>query len=338
MKPADKGNSIIYEAGSRAASALRSLVRVLRAGVLPRERAPVRRISRAIGNPKPVAKTGNLPQLVRTLVTDYRLRLQGLPSVKFHIENHLDADAELAVSAGELKKALGKLIENAIRGIDGVGEVHIKLTSGNDQIAIAISDNGKGMLPDKVDRIRKNGFNLTKLNASGYGLVDIKFWCEDKNGGFTLESAPKNGTTVYLFLPSARASYDYVLLESDTMIHLLWKKLAELHGKRVLHLRGIHELAENLGELSPVTPFYIDHDLTERLSGLDVAKDLFFQGYRNIYMTLDHQESFASKTTFVRDIVKKDPPWVEPVAVDQANSHDEARADDNVVSISALQL
>ncbi len=93
------------------------------------------------------------------------------------------------------------LIKNAIDAIKGAGQIHISSEITGNQIAIDISDNGKGISKQNLKTIFEPGFT-TKERGWGLGLSLTKRIIEDYHKGkiFVKESEPFKKTTFRILL------------------------------------------------------------------------------------------------------------------------------------------
>jgi signal transduction histidine kinase len=70
-------------------------------------------------------------------------------------------------------------------------------------LEVAVADNGSGMDVDTADRAIEPFFTTKPIGkGSGLGLSQVYGMVEQLGGRFELETAPGQGTTVRLFLPT----------------------------------------------------------------------------------------------------------------------------------------
>ena len=110
----------------------------------------------------------------------------------------------------QLRGLFVNLIKNAIQAMDNGGGivVNVNITDINSQnpdtqvkfLEIKIEDTGCGMLPDAIERAFEP-FYTTKGSGTGLGLTIVKKIIDMHKGRIYIESAPKRGTTVCVFLP-----------------------------------------------------------------------------------------------------------------------------------------
>jgi two-component system sensor histidine kinase HydH len=106
----------------------------------------------------------------------------------------LDADAR------KLRQALLNLVLNAIQASpQGAAVEVIVLVEGNGA-RITVHDDGFGMTPDVLERIRKPYFT-TKEGGTGLGVAVARGLVEQHGGRLEFKSAPGKGTTVAMTLP-----------------------------------------------------------------------------------------------------------------------------------------
>ena len=127
-------------------------------------------------------------------------------------EMQLETDCDHATvlaDRGKFTTALINLLVNARDASDGRGNVVVQArVLGSGLAEISVSDRGRGMSEDELDRAIEP-FYSTKIStlASGLGLSMVYGFVRQSGGDLEIHSEPEEGTTVSLRLP---------LAESDT--------------------------------------------------------------------------------------------------------------------------
>lgn len=144
-----------------------------------------------------------LNSLFEEVVSDMRFLLdkKKLTVILDTIEGLIvEADAYL------IKRLLVNLLSNAIKYSPLNGKIQIKTTlDEQQQIIISVKDEGVGIsqsLQDKIFEPFVKEQNL--LGSSGLGLTFCKMAIDAHNGHITIDSAPNQGTTFYVYLPKSR--------------------------------------------------------------------------------------------------------------------------------------
>jgi len=109
------------------------------------------------------------------------------------------SDAMLLCDGDKMKQVFINLLMNAIDAMDSPGEIIVELTKVEDTILISITDSGKGIQPEHLDKLGKPFFT-TKENGNGLGLMICYKIAEEHGGKITVDSNCK-GTTFILHLP-----------------------------------------------------------------------------------------------------------------------------------------
>lgn len=102
----------------------------------------------------------------------------------------------------ELKQLFINIVKNSIEAIDENGEIDISLQIINDNAVISISDNGSGMVPERLERIGEP-FYSTKEKGTGIGLAICRKIVHRLDGELDFESEVNKGTTVTIRIPLA---------------------------------------------------------------------------------------------------------------------------------------
>lgn len=89
------------------------------------------------------------------------------------------------------------IVHNSIRaGADKI-TINFKDSTKTDLIELSIIDNGSGIEPDKLDKIKNQYFSSRKERNIGMGLALLKYHAELCGGKFFIESEIGNGTSVF---------------------------------------------------------------------------------------------------------------------------------------------
>jgi signal transduction histidine kinase len=106
----------------------------------------------------------------------------------------LDADAR------KLRQALLNLVLNALQASPRDATVRVSVARDCGGGKVIVHDDGAGMTPEVLDRIRKPYFT-TKEGGTGLGVAVARGLVEQHGGRLEFKSAPSRGTTVTIALP-----------------------------------------------------------------------------------------------------------------------------------------
>ncbi len=106
----------------------------------------------------------------------------------------LDADPR------KLRQALLNIVLNAIQASPRGSSVYLNVARDCEGSRITVRDEGVGMTPEVLDRIRKPYFT-TKEGGTGLGLAVARGLVEQHGGRLDFKSSPRAGTTVTILLP-----------------------------------------------------------------------------------------------------------------------------------------
>lgn len=116
------------------------------------------------------------------------------------IEASGDQDLVLDADPRKLRQALLNVVLNAIQASSRGSTVRLSVARDFDGARLTVRDEGVGMTPEVLDRIRKPYFT-TKEGGTGLGLAVARGLLEQHGGSMEFKSAPRSGTTVTIFLP-----------------------------------------------------------------------------------------------------------------------------------------
>jgi signal transduction histidine kinase len=96
------------------------------------------------------------------------------------------------------------LLLNSLQAIDGPGRVVVALESRDFDVAIHVSDTGRGIAPEHLPNIFRP-FYTTKGNGTGLGLSLARRIVEEHQGTVEVNSTVGKGTEFTVLLPIRRA-------------------------------------------------------------------------------------------------------------------------------------
>ena len=118
-----------------------------------------------------------------------------------------DGEGQILADPVLFDRALGNIVDNALRFTPKGGEIRIGLAQSNGQVQVAISDTGSGIpekdLPKVFDRFFRSDPARSSSGSTGLGLSLVRSIMELHGGSATLKSEVGRGTTVILSFPAA---------------------------------------------------------------------------------------------------------------------------------------
>ncbi|MBT2678032.1 PAS domain-containing protein [Bacillus sp. ISL-35] len=108
-------------------------------------------------------------------------------------------DGMFLCDGNKIKQVLINLLMNAIDAMELPGKVTVEISKSEEVLTIIVSDTGKGIPQEHLDKIGKPFFT-TKENGNGLGLMICHKIIEEHNGKMNVESSSK-GTIFTISLP-----------------------------------------------------------------------------------------------------------------------------------------
>ena len=114
------------------------------------------------------------------------------------IEEHASVHAD----PEQMRRVFNNLIKNAIQAIpeNQEGNIHVSLKTTDQQVLIAVRDNGKGIPKENYTKVFVPNFS-TKNSGMGLGLAICRKIVEQAKGTIRFESKVNRGTTFFVTLP-----------------------------------------------------------------------------------------------------------------------------------------
>jgi two-component system, NtrC family, sensor histidine kinase HydH len=125
---------------------------------------------------------------------------------------HVGGNESLMIEADarKLRQALLNIVLNAIQASPRGSTVAIDVVSEGEGARVTVRDDGHGMTPEVLDRIRKPHFT-TKEGGTGLGVAVARGLIEQHGGHLEFKSAPGKGTVAILRLPAKAIFRETVL-------------------------------------------------------------------------------------------------------------------------------
>lgn len=157
---------------------------------------------------KPHLERISINELIRKVLTENRSRIGKKVTIETSLPKVLP---RISIDTNQISIVLQNLIDNSLNAMSGKGILNIstrlvqwllntKSNNHREAIQIEISDTGKGMTPEELNRLFKPFFSNSP-GGTGLGLVIVKKIIEDHYGEIKYKSEPNIGTTVLITLP-----------------------------------------------------------------------------------------------------------------------------------------
>jgi two-component system sensor histidine kinase HydH len=177
-----------------------------RAATLAAVRIEARRLNRILSDflqlarPKEARRTpgdiGAVVEHVSALIRDDRSRASRV-DVKVAVDPRVP---RFAFDRDQMIQVLWNVALNGVEAMNGRGRLSLEVARRNDDVALAVSDTGRGISPEHARRVFEP-FYSGKANGSGLGLTIAERIVAAHGGRIEVDSAPGCGTRVTLLFP-----------------------------------------------------------------------------------------------------------------------------------------
>ena len=100
----------------------------------------------------------------------------------------------------QMERVFINLFTNAVEAMDRNGDIIVTLSKERDRIKVWVSDTGKGMTPEEMEKVFEPFFT-TKDKGTGLGLAIVFNIIKKHNGEILVDSEKDKGTTFYMAFP-----------------------------------------------------------------------------------------------------------------------------------------
>ncbi len=117
---------------------------------------------------------------------------------------HCSGEGEIYAEPALFERALGNLVDNALRFTPEGGTIQISITVKAAHSEVTVSDNGYGITPEHLPRVFDRFYRVDSSRSSdgaGLGLALVKSIVDLHGGSAKIESEVNRGTTVTLTFP-----------------------------------------------------------------------------------------------------------------------------------------
>ena len=140
----------------------------------------------------------SIKDIIKQLDDDYKIELNN-KNIDFKIKTNCEKE-KLNVDILKMKRVFSNIISNSIKFVPENGKISIDISKQDDYIVFLISDNGKGVEEENINKIFDPFFTTDAgRKISGLGLSICKEFVEIHNG--TISAYNDNGFVIKIKLP-----------------------------------------------------------------------------------------------------------------------------------------
>jgi hypothetical protein len=173
------------------------------------------------------------------------------------------------------------------------------------------------MKPALIRKILNGESVSCKKDGAGIGLASSYKFIKSWGGDLDIASQPKVGTTVSITIPilaheavvvnQVLKRPDLILIDDNKSVTDSWKLSALHKQKDIVVFNNINDVNREIANFDCATPIYIDSELGESIRGEQYARNLYEQGFENIYLTTGYRDSSFAPMYWIKEIVGKEP-------------------------------
>jgi anti-sigma regulatory factor (Ser/Thr protein kinase) len=266
-----------------------------------------------------------LSSLIESMVSEKRLQYRSRSQVAIEVQFEAVSYGIFArVQPIEFKRLLSNLINNAVEALGSdPGSVRVTLSARQGRAVVSVQDDGKGILPEVMEKLGRRGETYGKVGGSGLGIYHARESAESWGGSLDIASEVGKGTTISVNLPQvptlesfcsglgdgAPKEWDAFLIDDDPLVRETWQVAAELAQKRLKVFTSADDFFQKASRLHRDTPIYIDATLGGNSRGEDESRRIHTMGFGEIYLATGQRADEFSAYVHLRGVVGKSPPW-----------------------------
>jgi signal transduction histidine kinase len=117
-----------------------------------------------------------------------------------------EGDTRVLVSPQRLAQVVRNLVRNALQAASGPAGVSVRVTGDGGRVRLAVQDDGPGLDEESQRRVFDRYYTRRRAaGGSGIGLTVVRTIVEGHGGSVSVRSAPRQGSTFTVVLPSLAA-------------------------------------------------------------------------------------------------------------------------------------
>jgi nitrogen-specific signal transduction histidine kinase/CheY-like chemotaxis protein len=223
-----------------------------------------------------------------------------------HVEVEFDKGLwPVEVDPGQLELVILNLAVNARDAMPGGGTIRIGARNApalndeelfGDYVELSIADSGTGMIPEVLSRVFEPFFTTKEIGkGSGLGLAQAHGFAKASRGTVRIESEPRMGTTVFLYLPrtdkspagdaeesetdtpgrtQVQAQGSLLLVEDDDDVAELTGEMLAALGYEVTRVENADAALSVLAGDAPFGVVFSDVMMPGQLDGIDLSQEI----------------------------------------------------------------
>jgi signal transduction histidine kinase/DNA-binding response OmpR family regulator len=174
------------------------------------------------GNVRLNLKKGGLIQFARSIVFSFESMAERQNiSLNTHFSDEMD---DAYYDKDKFEKIITNLLSNAFKFTPSGGVINANVTKNGNHFTLEISDTGKGIKQEEIDRIFDRFYRVegTEAKGSGIGLALTKELVDLQNGKISVHSEKGRGTTFKVRLPITLDQLpDSVVIKNDNELNAI---------------------------------------------------------------------------------------------------------------------
>jgi len=156
----------------------------------------------------PGTRTGaqSRPLTLAPTVETWMREIRAQVPSRVHIETRLGSTPEVQVEPEQFRSVIQNLVLNSVEAISDQGTILVETFQENGQAVLVVTDTGRGMTKEFIQRRLFRPFQTTKPRGLGIGLYQCLHIIQGFGGTLSAESEEGKGTRMIIRLPVASAS------------------------------------------------------------------------------------------------------------------------------------
>lgn len=266
--------------------------------------------------------------LVDQIISEKRVEYKNLNNVSIAVEiEGSPFDLNAHCNPADFMRSISNIINNSVEAKlpDRALNIQLNLKENNDHLLLSIVDNGKGIDSAVISKVFDESFSHEKAQGTGLGLFQVKQAVESWGGSIQAESQVNVGTKISIQLKKSNKPEwltdsvqvkninSIIVLDDEEYVFKIIEDKFEKYCSNIQYFKRIDEFEDKLKTFEH-SLLFIDHDLKQNQTGLDLVKKHQLQDF-SILLTGNYDDKQVQQKALDNNIKILPKPLINDIPI-----------------------
>lgn len=160
--------------------------------------------------------------------------------------------------------------------------------------------------PQIQNKCTQLGIKLLPKQLAGFVPIIIENAIVDSTN--TLEISTNIISREFKTHTNHNTKYDWVLIDDDPLVQMTWKIMSQEKQKKFIGFNSYKDFTDSMKSIDPSSKIYIDSNLGDGLKGEEIAKQIYSDGYKYLYIATGYEADHFKNLDYIQEVIGKEPP------------------------------